>query len=235
MEYSATHDNRASRKAGEDLFRETSRLARLQMHSIWSLMSSARFMVLDVIYRETNGFDASNGDETLTAHPRGISVSTIAQLAHASMPSISRMLGSFEKLGYIERKPDPDDRRNTLVTLTDEGYRQHACTKDVMDEYTDAIVEDLGVERVCTLTTDIEMLAKSMAAAFESVRAHHPDRESGVAFHPPGCGAGCGMSPANHEGCGRTHLPDTPASDRGCRGTGCTPAHEDNPRKGRDV
>lgn len=235
MKYPATHDNRASCKAGEELFRETSRLARLQMHSVWSLMSSARFMVLDVIYRETNGFDAGNGDETPTAHPQGISVSTIAQLAHASMPSISRMLGSFEKLGYIERKPDPDDRRNTLVTLTDEGHRQHARTKDVMDEYMDAIVDDLGVERVRALTMDIDMLAKSMAAAFESVRAHHPDMEDGVAFHPPGCGSGCGMPPANHEGCGRTHLSDTPASDRGRQETGYAPAHEENPRKGRDV
>jgi DNA-binding MarR family transcriptional regulator len=38
-----------------------------------------------------------------------------------SSGAMTNRLDRLEKTGYIERKPDPNDRRGTLVTLTDQG------------------------------------------------------------------------------------------------------------------
>jgi DNA-binding MarR family transcriptional regulator len=38
-----------------------------------------------------------------------------------SSGAMTNRLDRLENAGYIERKPDPNDRRGTLVTLTDQG------------------------------------------------------------------------------------------------------------------
>jgi len=51
----------------------------------------------------------------------GIQVSELTQLAHVRKQTMAQAVEELEQLGYVERRPDPDDRRARLVFLTSRG------------------------------------------------------------------------------------------------------------------
>jgi DNA-binding MarR family transcriptional regulator len=51
----------------------------------------------------------------------GIQVSELTQLAHVRKQTMAQAVEELEQLGYVERRPDPDDRRARLVFLTARG------------------------------------------------------------------------------------------------------------------
>jgi DNA-binding MarR family transcriptional regulator len=53
--------------------------------------------------------------------PDGISVSDLAELARVRKQSMAESVEQLEALGYVERRPNPHDRRSRLVFLTDRG------------------------------------------------------------------------------------------------------------------
>ena len=53
--------------------------------------------------------------------PEGIPVSELARLARMRKQSMAEAVEQLERLGYVERKPAPTDRRARLVLLTDRG------------------------------------------------------------------------------------------------------------------
>ncbi len=53
--------------------------------------------------------------------PEGISVSGLAELARVRKQTMAQAVGQLERMGYAERRPDPDDRRSRLVFLTGRG------------------------------------------------------------------------------------------------------------------
>ena len=52
---------------------------------------------------------------------QGIYVSMLASGMQSSTPAVSRLLRAMEEKGLIERKVDRKDRRNTFVSITEEG------------------------------------------------------------------------------------------------------------------
>jgi DNA-binding MarR family transcriptional regulator len=55
--------------------------------------------------------------------PEGIQVSELTRLAHVRKQSMAQTVEELEKLGYVERRPDPHDRRARLVFLTERGRK----------------------------------------------------------------------------------------------------------------
>ncbi len=53
--------------------------------------------------------------------PKGIQVSELTRLAHVRKQTMTQAVEELERLGYIERRPDPNDRRARLVFLTERG------------------------------------------------------------------------------------------------------------------
>lgn len=53
--------------------------------------------------------------------PEGIQVSELAQLAHVRKQTMAPAVEQLERAGYVERRPDPRDRRARLVFLTPRG------------------------------------------------------------------------------------------------------------------
>lgn len=196
-----------------EFIRTTARFSRLQMRSTWTLFSKNQFMTLDIVSRYMSGegapfndADAACGgadatsekdaDEgrrcdpcppllTHTAHPEGISVSQIAAFMHASMPATSRLLGNLEKQGLIDRTPDPNDRRNTLVTLTAAGEDAHAEAKGLLAEYVGIVIDDLGEERTRAFLSELEDVTTSMLRALDTMRERYPDIKDVAPPRPP--------------------------------------------------
>jgi DNA-binding MarR family transcriptional regulator len=53
--------------------------------------------------------------------PDGITVSRLAELARVRKQSMAQTVDQLERTGYVERRPNPRDRRSQLVFLTERG------------------------------------------------------------------------------------------------------------------
>jgi DNA-binding MarR family transcriptional regulator len=53
--------------------------------------------------------------------PEGIAVSELAKRAHVRKQTMAQAVEELEQMGYVERRPDPSDRRARLVLLTPRG------------------------------------------------------------------------------------------------------------------
>ena len=53
--------------------------------------------------------------------PDGITVSELAELAHVRKQTMAQAVDQLERGGYVERRPNPGDRRSRLVFLTPRG------------------------------------------------------------------------------------------------------------------
>jgi DNA-binding MarR family transcriptional regulator len=53
--------------------------------------------------------------------PEGSTVSELAELAHVRKQTMAQAVDQLERTGYIERRPNPLDRRSQLVFLTERG------------------------------------------------------------------------------------------------------------------
>lgn len=64
-----------------------------------------------------------------------INVSLLAEKTNVSMQSVSRTLKNLEAKGYIRREVDRNNRRNTLISLSEEGEKVLTFERERMDEY----------------------------------------------------------------------------------------------------
>ena len=53
--------------------------------------------------------------------PEGISISRLAELARVRKQTMAEAVEQLERMGYIERRPNPVDRRSRLIFLTERG------------------------------------------------------------------------------------------------------------------
>ena len=53
--------------------------------------------------------------------PEGITVSELADLARVRKQTMAQAVDQLERTGYVERRPNPNDRRSRLVFLTRRG------------------------------------------------------------------------------------------------------------------
>jgi DNA-binding MarR family transcriptional regulator len=77
------------------------------------------------------------------APERRLRMSELAFLANGSLSRLSNVVKRFEQRGLLERYPDPDNGRFTIVRLTDEGHavvvaaaptHVHAVRRHVLDQ-----------------------------------------------------------------------------------------------------
>src|SRR5919201_300709 len=53
--------------------------------------------------------------------PEGMQVTRLARLARVRKQTMVQTVAQMERAGYVERRPDPGDRRGRLVFLTERG------------------------------------------------------------------------------------------------------------------
>jgi DNA-binding MarR family transcriptional regulator len=53
--------------------------------------------------------------------PEGITVSELAKLTRVRKQTMAQAVAQLERTGYVERRPNPLDRRSRLVCLTERG------------------------------------------------------------------------------------------------------------------
>jgi DNA-binding MarR family transcriptional regulator len=68
-----------------------------------------------------DGIRASHANVFPFVPPEGIQISELARLANMRKQSMGEAVDQLERAGYVERRPDPRDRRARLVFLTPRG------------------------------------------------------------------------------------------------------------------
>jgi DNA-binding MarR family transcriptional regulator len=70
--------------------------------------------------------------------------------------SVGEVADQLQQLGYVERVPDPDDRRAKLIRLTDRGRQAHAAARHILSDIERRWGQRHGDERIATLRTVLE-------------------------------------------------------------------------------
>ena len=78
---------------------------------------------------------------------------------------LSRILSGFEKRGLIEKKPSEDDRRQSLLALTEEGHRQFAPLEDRTIQQVGGMIERLSENAQRRLIGAMQAIEKLLAPA----------------------------------------------------------------------
>ena len=79
--------------------------------------------------------------------PQGLRPSDLATRLRMSKQALNYLLGELERLGYIERLPDPDDLRSRRISMTRRGDAVAAVIREAVAEVEAEWTEQLGAKR----------------------------------------------------------------------------------------
>ncbi len=83
--------------------------------------------------------------------PDGVRPSVLAERADMSKQAMNQLLGSLERLGYIERQDAPGRGRARVVLLTDRGHAAWELLEDLLVEVEEEWRDVLGDQRFIQL------------------------------------------------------------------------------------
>lgn len=97
-----------------------------------------------------------------------MSLSAVASVMGQTLPSISQRVSALETMGYVERVPDPSDRRVSGIRISASGVALLNRAKKAMGERIEAAIDTLGSENLELLLNLLEQLAAALEAAAEN-------------------------------------------------------------------
>ncbi|MDD3041605.1 MAG: MarR family transcriptional regulator [Methanosarcinaceae archaeon] len=74
--------------------------------------------------------------------------------------SLTSMVDALEEKGLVYRKGDPEDRRKTLVSLTEKGVKYRAWLMEKTEESVSEILDRLDEEDITEYQASLEILMK---------------------------------------------------------------------------
>jgi DNA-binding MarR family transcriptional regulator len=88
----------------------------------------------------------------------GTRVSVLAERAQMTKQSMAELVAHLEQLGYVDRVPDPSDRRAKLVRATPQGKQLYAIAREVVAEIEAEWTRRLGKAKMRLLRELLEEL-----------------------------------------------------------------------------
>jgi DNA-binding MarR family transcriptional regulator len=124
----------------------------------------------DVQQRMLDKLHEGGFDDLDTAHlnvfrypgPQGARPSELAARLRVSKQALNYLLGELERLGYLERRSDPDDGRSKRIALTRRGERLVRSMRDAVAEVERDWEARLGPPRLAELRRLLQELAEPM-------------------------------------------------------------------------
>jgi DNA-binding MarR family transcriptional regulator len=83
--------------------------------------------------------------------PQGARPTDLAGRLRMSKQALNYLLGQLERIGYLERHPDPDDLRSKRVVLTRRGTAAVGVIREAVGEVEAAWARELGARRFSQL------------------------------------------------------------------------------------
>ncbi|EFL53153.1 transcriptional regulator, MarR family [Solidesulfovibrio fructosivorans JJ]] len=89
-------------------------------------------------------------------HFPGSNLTDLAEYIGVSLPSMSKLVDALAYRGFVERKPDPSDRRRVRLSLTEEGA-------NVLSKAREAVKAKFATRLARLTATDITLVTTGMA------------------------------------------------------------------------
>jgi DNA-binding MarR family transcriptional regulator len=93
----------------------------------------------------------------------GTTVSTLAERAEMTKQAMAELVAHLEDRGYVDRVPDPADRRAKLVRPTAKGRRVYAVVREMVPEMEQRLAEVIGATRMRQLRRDLQTIQETFA------------------------------------------------------------------------
>jgi DNA-binding MarR family transcriptional regulator len=101
----------------------------------------------------------------------GARLTDLAERARLTKQAVGEVVSELEKRGYVERVPDPDDRRAKIIMLTERGREAWTLGQSLIAGIRTDWEERYGEERVATMIDVLAEIVAGEAAATPSAAA----------------------------------------------------------------
>src|SRR5919109_2577881 len=110
-----------------------------------------RHMLERLHERGFDDFDAAYLNVFQYPGPQDARPSELAARLRMTKQAVNHLLGQLERLGYLERRPDPDDLRSKRVVLTRRGKTAVRVIREAVTEVETTWAQQLGPKRFAQL------------------------------------------------------------------------------------
>jgi DNA-binding MarR family transcriptional regulator len=100
----------------------------------------------------------SHGCVFSTIEEHGSRLTELAERSGLTKQSVGEAVADLERLGYVERVPDPYDRRAKTIKLTPHGAEALAAAREIFADIERRLAEEIGEERFAEFRETIERL-----------------------------------------------------------------------------
>ncbi|MFD8810311.1 MarR family winged helix-turn-helix transcriptional regulator [Streptomyces sp. NPDC059627] len=113
----------------------------------------------------------------ILAHLRvdGIRASELAVASGQHKQVVGTLIDDLERLGYVERKPDPADRRAKLIYPTERGMLQMEAAAAIMRAIEERHSEALGTQEYAAFKAALHRVAELQREAGGVAQQRHPE------------------------------------------------------------
>ena len=80
--------------------------------------------------------------------PDGARIGELAERAKLTNQSVGYLVDYLEQHGYVERRPDPTNRRATLVCFTERGWDEADACARILDDLDKELASRVGADRL---------------------------------------------------------------------------------------
>ena len=136
-------------------------------------LTHAQFRILQILYRESFHNKKSGKKDA----PSGLKIGWLAQFLGQAAPTISQRVNELEKLGFVVRKPDAEDRRITYVCLTEAGEEIMQKAFDNMKQSIQRVTDIVGEESIKEFSRLVGVLVDAAAKVMSDPPFNIPQKE----------------------------------------------------------
>jgi DNA-binding MarR family transcriptional regulator len=94
----------------------------------------------------------------------GSRLTELAAQARMTLPAMSELVDDLQRIGIVERRPDPSDGRAKLICLTDAGWQAMRTARRVIAEIEADYAQLVGGERFEAAAQTLDELLRGLAS-----------------------------------------------------------------------
>lgn len=102
----------------------------------------------------------------------GSRITELAELAQVTRQSMSELVLEVERRGYVERTPDPTDRRAVLVKRTERGWQVNAIAREVVAQAQEEWTAQVGAQEYAEMLETLRQIVALIAPPPAGVAGH---------------------------------------------------------------
>lgn len=126
-------------------------------------------------HRVLEGYHAAGFSDIRAVHahifrllpPDGCRVTELAERAYSSKQAIGYLVDYLEERGYVERIPDPNDRRAQIVRRTERGWKVNQTARQLVQKIQNEWAQQLGEEEMASMIGSLRMLVRLLGVSYE--------------------------------------------------------------------